>query len=124
MACNPKSFEPSCKSSLRGSLASRLPRTCTHQCSKLNFRMASVKDSFVDVERYRLQLEENVAKLRASLKHWRTWEADYECMKEELPHLGKDRTSVDMVGRKSNSVVCFVLLTNFILDGHWQRLRV
>jgi unconventional prefoldin RPB5 interactor 1 len=37
-----------------------------------------------EIERQRRALEENVLKLRQSLKHWQTWEAEYEGLKEEL----------------------------------------
>lgn len=36
------------------------------------------------LETRRLELEENVAKLRKSLHHWRTWDAEYEGLKEDL----------------------------------------
>jgi unconventional prefoldin RPB5 interactor 1 len=39
---------------------------------------------FAQLETRRLELEENVAKLRKSLQHWRTWDAEYEGLKEEL----------------------------------------
>ena len=52
--------------------------------------MDTVKDSFLDLERRRRQLEQNVAELQASLKHWQTWEAEYEGFKEELQALGDD----------------------------------
>ena len=59
--------------------------------------MASVKDSLVDVERYRLQLEENIGKLRKSLQQWQTWEAEYEGLKEEIDHLGDQHTDKELV---------------------------
>ncbi|CZS97608.1 uncharacterized protein RAG0_06596 [Rhynchosporium agropyri] len=43
-----------------------------------------VKDSFLDLERHRQLLEENIEKLRKSLLHWQTWEAEYEGLKEEI----------------------------------------
>jgi len=43
-----------------------------------------VKDSFLDLERHRLLLEENVAKLRESLAQWQLWEAEYEGLKDEI----------------------------------------
>jgi unconventional prefoldin RPB5 interactor 1 len=43
-----------------------------------------VKDSFLDLERHRQLLEDNIAKLRKSLQHWQTWEAEYEGFKEEI----------------------------------------
>lgn len=43
-----------------------------------------IKDSFLDLERHRRLLEENIEKLRASLRHWQMWEAEYEGLKEEI----------------------------------------
>ncbi|KAF4592018.1 udp-galactose transporter like protein [Ophiocordyceps camponoti-floridani] len=37
-----------------------------------------------DAERHRLQLEDSISRLRASLQHWLTWDADYEALKEEI----------------------------------------
>jgi len=59
--------------------------------------MATIKDSFVDVERYRLQLEESVAKLPKSLQYWQTWEAEYEGLKEEILGLGEEHTEAELV---------------------------
>ena len=36
------------------------------------------------VERQRILLEDNLAKLTRSLRHWQTWEAEYEGLKEEI----------------------------------------
>ena len=36
------------------------------------------------LEQKRQQLESSVEKLRARLKHWQTWEAEYEFLKEEV----------------------------------------
>ncbi|TVY32725.1 hypothetical protein LOCC1_G007929 [Lachnellula occidentalis] len=44
----------------------------------------TVKDSFPDLEKHRQLLEENIEKLRKSLRHWQTWEAEYEGLKEEI----------------------------------------
>ncbi|KAI9650448.1 hypothetical protein NHQ30_000463 [Ciborinia camelliae] len=44
----------------------------------------ATKDSFLDLEKYRQQLEDNVAKLRKSLQHWQTWDAEYDGLKEEI----------------------------------------
>jgi unconventional prefoldin RPB5 interactor 1 len=38
----------------------------------------------LDLEQQRLALEENLQKLRQRLKHWQTWEAEYEGLKEEI----------------------------------------
>jgi unconventional prefoldin RPB5 interactor 1 len=43
-----------------------------------------VRDSFLDLERHRQLLEENVDKLRKLLQHWQMWEAEYEGFKEEI----------------------------------------
>ncbi|POR38032.1 Uncharacterized protein TPAR_01774 [Tolypocladium paradoxum] len=46
--------------------------------------MSGAKDSFLDLERHRLRLEENVKQLRKALQHWHTWDAEYEALKEEV----------------------------------------
>lgn len=42
------------------------------------------------LEQQRLALEDNLQKLRQSLKHWQLWEAEYEGLKEELTAAGPD----------------------------------
>lgn len=49
------------------------------------------------LESRRLQLEENIAKLRRSLQHWRTWDAEYEGLKEEIAITVNVRTVADCV---------------------------
>ena len=56
-----------------------------------------VKESFADLERHRLRLEENLGKLRQSLQHWQTWEAEYEGLKEEIAGAGSNASSTDLV---------------------------
>ncbi|KAJ0279646.1 hypothetical protein COL940_006642 [Colletotrichum noveboracense] len=46
--------------------------------------MTTVRDSFLDLEKHRLQLEDNIAKLQKALQHWRQWDAEYESLKEEI----------------------------------------
>ncbi|KAF2269624.1 hypothetical protein CC78DRAFT_528826 [Lojkania enalia] len=46
--------------------------------------VTTVPDTMANVERRRVQLEENVTKLRQSLKNWRSWELEYEMLKEEI----------------------------------------
>jgi len=58
--------------------------------------MAQVRDSFIDLERRRLLLEENVSKLQASLRHWQAWEIEYEGIKEELSSLGENYNQMDL----------------------------
>ena len=64
--------------------------------------MAAAGANFVDLEKNRLQLEENVAKLRESLQYWQTWEAEYEGMKEEIMRLGVDHTETELVSKTIN----------------------
>ncbi|KAF2679737.1 hypothetical protein K458DRAFT_422047 [Lentithecium fluviatile CBS 122367] len=49
---------------------------------------SSGQQTMENVERQRLQLEENVAKLREALDTWSTWEIEYEMLKEELQRAG------------------------------------
>jgi unconventional prefoldin RPB5 interactor 1 len=58
---------------------------------------AAVRDSFKDLERHRLRLEENVEKLRKSLQHWRVWDAEYEGFKEEILGLKSQPTNAELV---------------------------
>lgn len=45
---------------------------------------AQVKDHFIDLERHRRQLEENVARLQTALQHWRLCDSEYEELKEAV----------------------------------------
>lgn len=54
-------------------------------------------ESIVDLERHRLQLEENISKLKKSLQYWQTWEAEYEGLKEEISGLGNGHTHEQLV---------------------------
>jgi unconventional prefoldin RPB5 interactor 1 len=46
--------------------------------------MSDARDSFLDLEKHRLRLEDNVNKLQKALQHWQTWDAEYEALKEEV----------------------------------------
>ena len=46
-----------------------------------------VGDSLADLERHRVRLEETIISLRKALHHWRTWDAEYEGLKEEITAL-------------------------------------
>ncbi|KAF2726169.1 hypothetical protein K431DRAFT_206996, partial [Polychaeton citri CBS 116435] len=48
------------------------------------------------VEKQRQLLEDNLSKLRQSLKHWHTWEAEYEGLKEEVDAIVGDTTTSDL----------------------------
>ena len=57
-----------------------------------------VPDSHLqDLERQRLELENNILKLQESLYHWRTWEAEYDGLKEEISNLDDDATTSDFL---------------------------
>ncbi|PKY00302.1 hypothetical protein P168DRAFT_293586 [Aspergillus campestris IBT 28561] len=57
--------------------------------------------SLNDLERQRQQLEGNISKLQESLYHWRTWEAEYDGLREEIGSLEDEATTDDFlqVGR-------------------------
>ena len=81
------------------------------------------RNSLVDLERRRLQLEENVAKLRKSLQHWQQWEIEYESMKEELLGLGSDYTKEDLQECvKEDSDPSFSLCDKILLDTKETKL--
>ena len=45
------------------------------------------------LEQQRQALETSLQSLRQSLKHWQTWEAEYEGLKEEIQHIDGDLTT-------------------------------
>jgi unconventional prefoldin RPB5 interactor 1 len=49
------------------------------------------------LERQRLELESNILQLQQSLYHWRTWEAEYDGLKEEISALDGDATTADFL---------------------------
>ena len=59
--------------------------------------MNAIRDSFADLEKHRVKLEQNVAKLRSSLQLWQAWEIEYEGMKEEILGLRPRHTQADLV---------------------------
>ncbi|KAK0516417.1 hypothetical protein JMJ35_001020 [Cladonia borealis] len=77
--------------------------------------MAGIRDSFVDLERHRLQLEQNVSKLRASLRHWQQWELEYEGMKEDVLALADGDTPVDSESLREDPSQGFLNKSNDIL---------
>lgn len=58
--------------------------------------MALVRDHFVDLERHRLQLENNVEKTQKALQHWRMADAEYEQLKEEIEALPANASDEDL----------------------------
>ena len=55
------------------------------------------EDVVQETERKRLELEDNVSKLQASLLHWQIWDAEYEAFKEELLNLEDTASAAEMV---------------------------
>lgn len=49
------------------------------------------------LEEQRLALEENILQLEKSLYHWRTWEAEYDGVREEISNLEDDTTTEDFL---------------------------
>ncbi|KAI0137649.1 Prefoldin subunit-domain-containing protein [Hypoxylon sp. NC0597] len=49
--------------------------------------MAPTKDSFLDLERHRQKLEENVKKLSKALDHWKQWKEEYEELRANVESL-------------------------------------
>ncbi|OLN86825.1 hypothetical protein CCHL11_07844 [Colletotrichum chlorophyti] len=58
--------------------------------------MAAVRDSFLDLERHRQQLEDNISKLQKALQHWRQWDAEYESLKEEIESVPQPVSQQDL----------------------------
>jgi unconventional prefoldin RPB5 interactor 1 len=50
--------------------------------------MAATQTALEDIERRRVQLQQNVDQLRKALTHWTTWEAEYEALKEDIQAAG------------------------------------
>jgi unconventional prefoldin RPB5 interactor 1 len=49
------------------------------------------------LEEQRLALEENILQLEKSLYHWRTWEAEYDGVREEISNLEDDASTHDFL---------------------------
>ena len=84
----------------------------------------SERDTLADLERRRLQLEENVAKLRKSLRHWQQWEVEYEGMKEELLNLGNDQNQGDLQLCARTSLESSLGLHRGLLDIKERKLLI
>jgi unconventional prefoldin RPB5 interactor 1 len=58
------------------------------------------QDTMASVERRRIELEENVAKLRKSLQHWENWGIEYEMLKEEIQNANDPSPAqISQIGR-------------------------
>ncbi|KAI2626128.1 Prefoldin subunit-domain-containing protein [Hypomontagnella submonticulosa] len=49
--------------------------------------MAAAKDSFLDLERHRQMLEENVKRLSNALDNWKQWKQEYEALRTDVKSL-------------------------------------
>ncbi|KAL2870217.1 prefoldin-like protein [Aspergillus lucknowensis] len=57
-----------------------------------------VPDNHLDhLERQRVELESNILQLQKSLYYWRTWEAEYDGLKEDIRALDDDATTSDFL---------------------------
>lgn len=63
----------------------------------------AARDSLAGLEHRRLQLEESITKLRQALRHWQTWEAEYEGLKEEIEGFDGEPTPQDLIEIGTNS---------------------
>ena len=86
--------------------------------------MITGRDSLADLEKRRLQLEQNVAKLRKSLRHWQQWEVEYEGMKEELLSLRSDHTQEDIKRYANGNTGSPLGLEDDLLDTKEKRLLI
>ncbi|KAJ5173002.1 hypothetical protein N7492_005595 [Penicillium capsulatum] len=59
--------------------------------------MAIPDHSLDALEQQRLTLEDNVLQLQKSLYHWRTWEAEYDSLRDEIRNLDDDATTDDFL---------------------------
>ncbi|KAI1496363.1 Prefoldin subunit-domain-containing protein [Biscogniauxia marginata] len=58
--------------------------------------MATVKDSFLDLERHRQKLEEHVDNLIIALDEWRQWKEEYETLKADVKALPPSPSRSDL----------------------------
>jgi unconventional prefoldin RPB5 interactor 1 len=64
--------------------------------------MTTVRDSLLDLEKHRRLLEDNIQQLRKALQHWRTWDAEYEALKEEVQEVPSDIEAKELVRIRDN----------------------
>ncbi|KAI9718474.1 MAG: hypothetical protein M1828_006719 [Chrysothrix sp. TS-e1954] len=62
----------------------------------------AVAMDLTQLEDRRLELQNNVDRLRKALKHWQTWDADYEGLTEELNTAGRSHESEDLAAVAKN----------------------
>ncbi|KAL4899727.1 hypothetical protein BDW74DRAFT_188898 [Aspergillus multicolor] len=84
-----------------------------------------VPDSNIEgLERQRRELEGNILQLQQSLYHWRTWEAEYESLKEGISDLGDDASTRDFLRVSRDFGGTFVTEDEFrVIIGEKQGLQ-
>lgn len=60
-------------------------------------KMGVPTNNLHELERQRRELEANILKLQESLYHWRTWEAEYDGLKEEIDDLDSHASTDDFL---------------------------
>ncbi|KAJ5142811.1 uncharacterized protein N7515_001598 [Penicillium bovifimosum] len=65
--------------------------------------MGIPKPNLDALEEQRLALEDNILQLQKSLYHWRTWEAEYDGVREEISHLEDDASTDEFIAVASES---------------------
>lgn len=78
------------------------------------------------LEQRRLELEENILKLRKSLCHWITWEAEYDGLRDEISELNRDATPEEClaVGREfGGSLLNAAEVQNIVVGQRVTRTR-
>ncbi|KAL4928824.1 prefoldin-like protein [Aspergillus undulatus] len=86
--------------------------------------MGLSKDNMEGLERQRVQLESNILQLQQSLYHWRTWEAEYEGLKEDTADLDEDATTDDFLRVNRNFGGALVTEDEFrVIIGEKQGLK-
>ncbi|KAI1803604.1 Prefoldin subunit-domain-containing protein [Daldinia bambusicola] len=64
--------------------------------------MAAAKDSFLDLERHRQKLEENVTRLSNALDHWKQWKQEYEALRADVKSLPSAASRKELRSTREN----------------------
>lgn len=77
------------------------------------------------VERQRSELEEHISKLRKALRHWQTWEIEYEGLREEIASLpnGSDTDDVLAIARDFQAESVDYKELRIIIGGEGRSVR-
>lgn len=73
----------------------------------------AMSESVIDLKSHWSQSRENISKFQKSLRHWQTWEAEYEGLREDISELGDEPTRAQLVRRGRSGVLsCLLRLTS------------